>query len=687
MDKLQTFVSLFDYAPLPMSYSPLDAAGGLLASFWNRSWFECFGYRPDEVQGRAGEAFGLWPDVSFRADFLRAVGFDDISKTETTLRRADGSLRTVIVSARKMFADDTTLMVVSYEDVTEQRQLESARKAAERSLRLFQEMVESSNDAIMIVEDHHVMACNTAATALFAMPREQLIGRHPGDLSPERQDDGESSFIAAVRHMERALAGETEHFLWRHLRGDGSTFMADVVLNPAIDLGADDGERGRRYVTVVRDVTDEQRAARALQDSEERFRQLFELAPVGLALTESDGHFLAVNRHWIQLFGYTLEDLPHTERWWECAYPDPAYREKARATWTRARAAITDRNGEIEPAEYIVTGKDERQRHVLIGGAMIGNNVLTSYSDVTAQREARAQLEALNQSLEARVEERTRDLRQAIADLTLAQHELVRSEKLASLGALVAGVAHELNTPIGNAVMVASTLSDQRKRFETAVTEGLRRSALESFLRELRETSEMIEHNLRRAAELITSFKQVAVDQSSYQRRTFGVAETLHELRMTLNPSLRRGGVTLIEDVPPELRMDSYPGPLSQVLMNLVNNAVVHAFDGRSGGTVRISGTALPGLRARLQVSDDGCGIEADQLPRIFDPFFTTKLGRGGSGLGLHIVHTLVTGVLGGSVRIESVPGVGSSAILELPLNAPPLRTSPEDDGGPSSHP
>ncbi|WP_341649478.1 PAS domain S-box protein [Thauera humireducens] len=211
MDKLQTFVSLFDYAPLPMSYSPLDAAGGLLASFWNRSWFECFGYRPDEVQGRAGEAFGPWPDVSFRADFLRAVGFDDISKTETTLRRADGSLRTVIVSARKMFADDTILMVVSYEDVTEQRQLESARKAAERSLRLFQEMVESSNDAIMIVEDHHVMACNTAATTLFAMPREQLIGRHPGDLSPERQDDGESSFTAAVRHMERALAGETEH--------------------------------------------------------------------------------------------------------------------------------------------------------------------------------------------------------------------------------------------------------------------------------------------------------------------------------------------------------------------------------------------------------------------------------------------------------------------------------------------
>ena len=635
MDKLQTFVSLFDYAPLPMSYSPLDGDGKLLASFWNQSWLECFGYAPGEVQGKTGDAFGLWPDTAFRADFLDAVAFDSISKTEATLRSADGGLRTVVVSARKMFADDTTLMVVSYEDVTEQRQLESARQEAERTLRLFQEMVESSNDAIMIIEDHRVIACNTAATRLYGMTRERLVGSHPAELSPEYQDNGESSYSAAVRLMERALAGSTEHFLWRHLRGDGSTFMADVVLNPAIDLGADDGERGRRYVTVVRDVTEEQHAARALQDSEQRFRKLFRLAPVGLALTETEGKVFAINRHWTQLFGYTLDDIPDTESWWKRAYPDPAYRNAVRAKWAQATARITADDGELESAEYLVTCKDGQQRHVLIGGALIGNEVLTSYIDVTAQREARAQLQALNQSLETRVQERTRDLEQAIEDLRLTQHELVRSEKLAGLGALVAGVAHELNTPIGNAVMVASTLGDLRKRFEAAVADGLRRSVLDSFLRELREASEMVEHNLRRAAELITSFKQVAVDQSSYQRRSFGIAETLHELRMTLNPTLRRAGVTLIEDVPPDLRMDSYPGPLSQVLLNIVNNAVVHAFDGRSSGTVRISGTPLPGDRVRIQISDDGCGIEPDKLPRVFDPFFTTKLGRGGSGLGL----------------------------------------------------
>lgn len=686
MDKLQTFVSLFDYAPLPMSYSPLDGDGRLLASFWNQSWFECFGYQPDAVQGRTGDAFGLWPDMAFRADFLQAVGADGISKTETTLRSADGSLRTVIVSARKMFADDTTLMVVSYEDVTEQRELESARRQAERTLRLFQEMVESSADAIMIIEDHRVIACNTAATRLYGMPRERLIGSHPAELSPEYQDDGESSYSAAVRLMERALAGSTEHFLWRHRRGDGSTFMADVVLNPAIDLGTDHGERGRRYVTVVRDVTEEQQAARALQDSEQRFRKLFRLAPVGLALTEAEGKVFAINRHWTQLFGYTLDDIPDTEAWWKQAYPDPAYRDAVRAKWAQATARITENDGELESAEYLVTCKDGQQRHVLIGGALIGNEVLTSYIDVTAQREARAQLQALNQSLETRVLERTRDLEQAIEDLRLTQHELVRSEKLAGLGALVAGVAHELNTPIGNAVMVASTLGDLRKRFETAVSEGLRRSVLDSFLGELREASDMIEHNLRRAAELITSFKQVAVDQSSYQRRSFGIAETLHELRMTLNPTLRRAGVTLVEDIPPDLRMDSYPGPLSQVLMNIVNNAVVHAFDGRPGGTVRISGTALPGDRVRIQISDDGCGIDPDKLPRIFDPFFTTKLGRGGSGLGLHIVYTLVTELLGGSVRIESEPGTGSHAIIELPLSAPPPRAAP-GDGDLPQHP
>ena len=242
---------------------------------------------------------------------------------------------------------------------------------------------------------------------------------------------------------------------------------------------------------------------------------------------------------------------------------------------------------------------------------------------------------------------------------------------MASLGSLVAGVAHELNTPIGNAVMVASTLSGRQREFEAAIAGGLRRSTLDDFLANARENSEVLERNLRRAAELIGSFKQIAVDQSSYQRREFMLSDVLQEIALALSPTLRHNGSLLLDQTPPGLRLDSYPGPLGQVLINLVNNAVLHAFEPGAGGTVRIGAQLLDAGRVRVSVSDDGCGIAREQLKQIFDPFFTTKLGQGGSGLGLHIVYTLVTGLLGGRIEVHSAPGEGTRFTLDLPLTAP----------------
>ena len=181
----------------------------------------------------------------------------------------------------------------------------------------------------------------------------------------------------------------------------------------------------------------------------------------------------------------------------------------------------------------------------------------------------------------------------------------------------------------------------------------------------------MLERNLQRAAELIGSFKQIAVDQSSYQRRGFELAEVVQEIAVALRPTLRRGGVTLVDDTPPGLRMDSFPGPLGQVLINLVNNAVVHAFEGGAGGRVLIGAEALGGDRVGLWVEDDGRGIAPEHLRQIFDPFFTTQLGQGGSGLGLHIVYTLVTGLLGGRISVQSAPGRGTRFHIELPCRAP----------------
>ncbi len=675
MSQTPAFVSddLFDLAPVPLSWTPMSADGTPIASYWNRAWCDTFGYALAHIQGKQGNAFNLWRDEPLRETVLaRAHAEGTKQVVEADMRVADGRWLRVIVTVQAVHVQGQYSLLTAYQDVTAQRELDEERARAESSLREFREMVESANDAMLLVEDFYIIECNPAAERLYGLPRERLIGSRPQDLSPGHQRDGASSDEAAVALLTKALSGERQQFRWQHKRPDGNVFTAEVTLNPARAIHWPGESPRLRTVVVLRDVTESERAAQALQASEQRFRQLFERAPVALALVDASGPVHAINRRWSELFGYEIDEVPTIDAWWAKAYPDEAYRVRAQTAWQMGLSALAQPGGEIRPTEFRVRCHDGQHRHVLIGGAMIGRELMTSFYDVTDIRMAQRELEELNATLEKRVDERTEALRTAIDDLKKTRDDLVRSEKLASLGALVAGVAHELNTPIGNAVMVASTLADHNKRFAEQVQLGLRRSVLEQFLANWQESTEVIERNLRRAAELIASFKQVAVDQSSYQRRPFELAEVIHEMRLTLSPTLRRSQVELEEDVASPVRMDSYPGPLTQVLMNLVNNAVAHAFEHvTQPKVVRIVCRMLDAQRVRIQVQDNGCGIDEANLARIFDPFFTTKMGRGGSGLGLHIVYTLVTDLLGGTVQAQSQKGQGSCITLELPLVAP----------------
>ncbi|WP_319415696.1 PAS domain S-box protein [Marispirochaeta aestuarii] len=535
----------------------------------------------------------------------------------------------------------------------------------------FREMVEHANDGMLLVEDEIIIECNPAACRLYGLSRDELVGLHPGTLSPEYQKNGRKSIEYSRELMADAMAGRARHFLWQHLRSDGTVFTAEISLNPAKTVRLSEGKEVKRYVSVFRDVTRSIEAERALEESEQRFRRLFELAPVALALLSLDGRIVDHNRWHRNLFGYTLDELPDLDHWWPLAYPDPEDRDRAKTMWEAGIRRIREKGGELRPTELWVATKSGERRNLIFGGAMIGSEIVVSFYDVTEERRVQAELERLNAELEDRVRERTRELADALSTLELTHEELIRSEKLAGLGALVAGVAHELNTPIGNALMVASTMRDMGPRFNEFLAEGLKRSELDRFLQDLQESSEIMERNLLRAAEMIKSFKQVAVDQSSHQRRPFMLTEIANELQLTLSPLFKRSTVSLTLDVDPEIRMNSYPGPLSQVLMNLVNNALVHAFEDSPEGEIRFSAHMGTDGYVKLVVVDNGCGIEPEVLPQIFDPFFTTKLGKGGSGLGLHIVYSLVTGILGGSIRVISEPGQGTSVNISLPVTAP----------------
>ncbi|MCC8965560.1 HAMP domain-containing histidine kinase [Bradyrhizobium sp. Pear76] len=256
----------------------------------------------------------------------------------------------------------------------------------------------------------------------------------------------------------------------------------------------------------------------------------------------------------------------------------------------------------------------------------------------------------------------------ALLELNAAQQNLIDAERLAALGGLVAGVAHEVNNPIGISLTVASSFARRSEIFESDLrTEPLRRSTLDEFVRASRDASQQLVANLQRAGELIQSFKQVAVDRSHAERRQFALSEATDQIVASLRPVLKKAAIALSVDVPDGLLIDGYPGAYGQILTNLFLNAVNHAFaDGRSGN-ITISARGRGADDVEIIFADDGAGMTPDVQRQAFDPFFTTRRNEGGTGLGLHIVYNLVTQQLGGRMMLESRVGQGTTFRIIMP--------------------
>ena len=281
--------------------------------------------------------------------------------------------------------------------------------------------------------------------------------------------------------------------------------------------------------------------------------------------------------------------------------------------------------------------------------------------------------------LEQKVKERTQDLllanqnlEQALSELRGAQRQLVQSEKLASLGFLVAGVAHEINTPIGNALLVGTSLREEIEHFSEHSSQRVTRSLLDKHVDFVTKGSDVLVSNLKRAGKLVQGFKQLAVDRATEQQRVFVLLEVIDEVLLAMGPTLRRSPYKLDIQVPADLKMKSYPGPLTQIIVNFINNALVHAFEGRTEGHMVLDASINQENQIEIVFSDDGCGMPEHVVKHVFDPFFTTKLGQGGNGLGMHIAYNIVTQLLGGTISVDTEIGRGTSWRLIFPseLNA-----------------
>ncbi|MEO8007751.1 MAG: PAS domain S-box protein [Betaproteobacteria bacterium] len=522
----------------------------------------------------------------------------------------------------------------------------------------YRSLVELSPDALIVHANGIIDYVNPSAVRLFAAKSAgQMIGIHLLDLMhPESRPEVKARIESIMNGIEVAL-----YAMRRILCFDGAVRTVEMA-----SLGFNQG--GRRLAQViVRDNTERASAEKQLRASETRYRMLIENVFDAIFMHDQ-GIFTYVNPAAVALFGAQSAQALIGQNYLDWVHPDE--REESRL---RMRAHLEGTNTVKHVIRRIVRPSGEI-RFVSAGLISVEDNgrqlLLGMVQDITERQRAEEQIHILNVSLEERVQERTAELEHSLEQLSQTQVQLVRFEKMAALGGMVAGIAHEINTPVGISVTAAAHLgmkvNDLAERYHAG---SLSRSDMAAFIDSASESSQMVLSNLRRAADLIGSFKLVAVDQSDGHRRLFNLKSYIEDVLVSLNPHLGRTGHTVRLLCPEALELYGHPGSFSQIVTNLVLNSLRHGFEGKDAGNIAIEvDEKNDGLR--LHYSDDGCGIAVEHLDRIFDPFYTTKRGAGGSGLGLHIVYNIVTQGLGGHITVCNNPDKGVSFDLNIPRSA-----------------
>jgi PAS domain S-box-containing protein len=671
----------------------------------NKAAEKTTGFPREECIGRTTLDLSLWVYPEERAALYEGISRDrTVQDFRWSMRTKYGDVRQCATNGRAFTVGDEDYMFTVIRDITNQLQLEEQKAEADRALlRLAQGTRDIAGESffeLLVADLASALRTDHAFIGLYADGDEHQI------VTIAAHDAGHTianfEYSTDGTPCERTLQGDicvfpnhlqmlfpTDHDLLRNgwesyagapLRDASGGIIGIFAVMHSQPLGNPDLVRSLLQVFSERASAEleRKRAEAALRSSEKRFYTIFQSSPVAMYVTKVQGNYpvMDVNGAFERLLLRSRESVIGRNTVEISLYCDLADRD--------ALLQEIMQIGSIHKQHEVWMYRGDASR-VLV---QVSGHTFTvsgdSYSviacmDITDKRRIEDEIRKLNATLEQRVVERTEELQHAnqelahtLETLNMAHEELVRSEKLAALGSLVAGVAHELNTPIGNSLIVASTMIDHTRAIaENYARNTLKRSTLESYLTDAEKAGDIMVHNLHRAADLVVSFKQVAVDQTTSQRRHFSLAEVVSEIMLTLWPTLKKTAFQVDQRIPEDLMMDSYPGPLGQVLTNLVTNALVHGFEGRTSGVVSISAQPIAKGWMDLVVQDDGVGIPAANLNRIFDPFFTTKLGDGGSGLGLNITHNIVTRLLGGRIRVQSKVGAGATFILSLPLVAP----------------
>ncbi|HYH22776.1 MAG TPA: PAS domain S-box protein [Azospirillum sp.] len=635
----QALRQALDTAPIGVMINTRDGAN----LYHNQKLLETFRCAPGDL---ARGVAGIYVHPEDRDRYVDRLYRDGQLFQQLEFRRGDGDVYTGTMTSVVMRFDGQPAHISWFHDLTEKIRADTERhELAERLHMALEANGAAAWDADVV---HHTCWWSDTFARMLGFDD---VPEMPADFWEKRLHPEDRERVLATIDAYLGGAIPLYDYSYRLRREDGGWIWVEAK-GRAI---RDESGRAVRYVGIMTDVSARRRQEELVRASEERLLRIFEASPISVNITTRDGRWLFCNPQTERIIG-----RPRAELMLEPAagyYADPEVRNAlmarlaAEGAFRDAEVAFRRPDGTIV---WVLASWDE----IEFEGEPA---YLTWLYDITDRKTAEAELTAAKEAAE-----------HALNELRVAQESLIQAETMASLGQLVAGVAHEINTPIGIGLTAATHIAEQSERIRGLFgVGGIRRSDFSDYLLAVEEGSRLLVSNINRAAELVQSFKQVAVDQSSGGRRSFDLKTYIDEVLFSLQPRLKRTHVAVSVDCPGELMMDSYPGALSQVLTNLMINAVVHAYGEGAAGQVRIAVRSEGEEAVALEFTDDGKGIAPEVLPRIFDPFFTTKRGEGGSGLGLHIVYNTVSRVLGGRLSVDSQLGKGTRFTLNLPRVAP----------------
>lgn len=556
----------------------------------------------------------------------------------------------------------------------------------------FEKITRSLADCFLLIDtEGTILSGNNAAFKTLKTNSKSLCGKNLYDLAPEQPDKVKryiGNWARSAEPLPGVLKIQTgdENVLDFHIRGN--LLQQKTTDHPARILLR---SQSKQVLTggftslnnKIKQLENEIVERKQAEDSFKRYEQIANSISDYMAFISPDYRYLAVNNQFLEAFNLTREkvlnnpvkDIVGEENFKVLTKPSVdkalAGKEVKIQVWTK----LSDSERRYMDVNYIP--------YRSAGGKITGVIILSH--DITDYKEAEDEIRKLNEDLEQRVEERTAELVKANADLQQslellehAQDQLVQSEKMASLGGLVAGVAHEINTPIGVCVTTSSHLADSTNNYTRLYKENtLTRNDFEGFLNNVSECSDIIQSNLNRAADLIKSFKKVAVDQSSDEVREFILKEYLQEILQSLSHELKSHAHEIKLECPDNMRLCTHPGAVSQIVTNLIMNSIRHGFEGIKHGIIRIT-VYKDDDAIKISYSDNGVGLTQEASSKIFEPFYTTKRNQGGSGLGMHIVYNLITQTLGGNIVCQSVLNEGINFIIQFPVREVGAKTEQE---------